>query len=117
MKDLTCDKTLSQQSNSTEDMTVSKRRDVKYKSAIRLLRRFYKNSFKAQNRDLFNKRFYKCTAEYIYERVQDMLAELIPQQDLTEDLVHYTIGIIGIKKAPKLPCCMFVKNQIAAFQS
>ncbi|CAI2362559.1 unnamed protein product [Moneuplotes crassus] len=100
---------------SIKNLTSSNRRDVAYKSAIRLLRKFYRDLFKAKNPDIVQKTYLKCTLEQVYERVHIMLAGLIPPESFTEDLIHYTIGMIGIKKAPELECCCDTKNQVIAF--
>ncbi|CAI2363683.1 unnamed protein product [Moneuplotes crassus] len=101
---------------SIKDLTSSNRRDVAYKSAIRLLRKFYRDLFKTQNPEIVQKTYLKCTLQEVYERVHAMLAELIPLESFTEDLIYYTIGIIGIKKAPELTCRLDIKNQVTAFQ-
>ncbi|CAI2369717.1 unnamed protein product [Moneuplotes crassus] len=106
----------STQKISIKGMTSSNRRDVAYKSAIRLLRTFYRNLFKIQNPDIVQKTYQKSTLEHVYERVHAMLAELIPPESFTRDLVYYTIGMVGIKKASELPCCWGIKTQITTFQ-
>ncbi|CAI2363510.1 unnamed protein product [Moneuplotes crassus] len=101
---------------SIKSMTSSNRRDVAYKSAIRLLRKFYRDIFKTQNPDIIQKTYQKSTLEHVYERVHAMMAELIPPESFTRDLVYYTIGMVGIKKASELPCCWAIKTQITTFQ-
>ncbi|CAI2385046.1 unnamed protein product [Moneuplotes crassus] len=101
---------------SSRSMKASKRRDVAYKSAIRLLRRFFKNTFKQKNKDIVKRRYYNCTMEYIYARVYDMLEELIPQEDLTKELVYYTIGIIDIRKDSESSYSNAIKRQITALK-
>ncbi|CAI2375283.1 unnamed protein product [Moneuplotes crassus] len=110
------DPTIPTQKISIKGMTNSNRRDVAYKSAIRLLRKFYRDLFKTQNPDVVQKTYLKCTLQEVYEKVHVMLTALIPQENLTNDLVYYTIGMVGIKKASELPCSWAIKTQITAFQ-
>ncbi|CAI2362754.1 unnamed protein product [Moneuplotes crassus] len=110
------DEASTHQNSSIKDTKAFRRKDVSYKGAIRLLRRFYRNSFKSQNPEIVQKTYQKCSIEEIYKGVHDMLSEKITDEHLTEDLVYYTIGIIGIKKAAELPCHSEVKDQIASFQ-
>ncbi|CAI2370671.1 unnamed protein product [Moneuplotes crassus] len=93
------------------------RKDLTYKGGIRLLRRFYKKNFKDKNADIVRRRFRNCSLEDIFVRVQAMLVDLIPTEEITQELVYYTMGIIDLKKASELPCRKFIKTQITTFQN
>ncbi|CAI2364923.1 unnamed protein product [Moneuplotes crassus] len=92
------------------------RKDVTYKAALRLLRRHFKNMFKIKNLDIDARRLYSLAINDVYQRTLTLLTELIPEEYLTEDLVYYTIGIIGIKKASEMQCKSSIKKEITAFK-
>ncbi|CAI2370481.1 unnamed protein product [Moneuplotes crassus] len=95
----------------------SERKDVCYKAALRLFRRFFKKTFKACNQDMYKRRFSNYTIDDIYQQVCLMLMKLVPAEYITQDLVYFTIGIIGAKKASQLPCRDSIKSQITTIQA
>ncbi|CAI2385976.1 unnamed protein product [Moneuplotes crassus] len=93
------------------------RKDVEYKTALRLLKRFFKNSYKSQSRDISDKMHRKLSIEDIYVRMKVLLSSFVPQEFLTEDLIYYTIGITCIKNITNSSCQKTIKNEVAAFQN
>jgi len=93
------------------------RSDVRYKSAIRFLRRFYKELFKKENKRIVKKRYINWSMSRIYEAMSKTLAKIIPNIYLSEDLVYFTIGILSIKNDDELICKSEIKQEIMVFLS
>ncbi|CAI2386309.1 unnamed protein product [Moneuplotes crassus] len=93
------------------------RKDVAYKTAIRILKRFFKNTYKSQNRDINERDHKMLSIEDICTRMQSLLASFIPQELLTQDLVYYTIGITGIKSIPNIPSMLAIQKEVTDFKS
>ena len=92
---------------------INKRRsDVQYKASIRLVRRYYKDLFKAKNQKIVKKRYINCQVEDIYENMKKTLQGRIPQEFITEDLIYYTIGILNLREVNDLPCSPEVRIEI-----
>lgn len=58
------------------------RKDVAYKSAIRLLKRFYKNIFKNKNLEIVKRRYVNCSQETIFSTMKSTLAEILPEEEI-----------------------------------
>ncbi|CAI2370972.1 unnamed protein product [Moneuplotes crassus] len=93
------------------------RTDVLYKPVLRFVRRFFKNTFKLKNPDVVQKRYSRCSAGYLYEKMQAMLEEMIPQENIAPNLIYYTIGLVGAKCEEKLPCSILIKSEIKDLKS
>ena len=77
--------------------------DVKYKAAIRLVRRFYREMFKTQNKNLVRIRYTNCNFKQIYSQMKQTLKGRIPEEDLTKDLIYFILGILKLSKNRNLP--------------
>ncbi|CAI2380922.1 unnamed protein product [Moneuplotes crassus] len=93
------------------------RRDVVYKSALRKLRRFFKNIFKTQNLDIVSRRYINCRIGYLYQKMYQTLTTVIPEGYITDELVYFTMGIAGIRKPSELPCSNQIRQEIKAIMS
>ncbi|CAI2382950.1 unnamed protein product [Moneuplotes crassus] len=93
------------------------RRDVVYKSALRKLRRFFKNIFKTQNLDIVGRRYINCRIGYLYQKMYQTLTTVIPEGYITDELVYFTMGIAGIRKPSELPCSNQIRQEIKAIMS
>ncbi|CAI2360391.1 unnamed protein product [Moneuplotes crassus] len=92
------------------------RKDVAFKTALRLLKRFFRNTYRTQTSDISDKKHRALPIEAIFGRMQILLSSFIPQQLLTQDLVYYTIGITALRNISKIPCQRSIKREIADFQ-
>ncbi|CAI2359710.1 unnamed protein product [Moneuplotes crassus] len=93
----------------------SGRKDVKLKTALRLVKRLFKNIFKFKNHELVEKRFVNCEMDEVCDSMRAMLAEIFDANDLTDDLLYYTIGIVNPKWKARLDCGPELKTQIGMF--
>ncbi|CAI2367764.1 unnamed protein product [Moneuplotes crassus] len=91
------------------------RLDIKKKKALRDVRKFYKDSFKSKNVEIMKQRYINCSFEMIFEGTQWTLMDAIPQEFVTDELVYYTIGILGIKKLSEINCSNKLKNEISQY--
>jgi len=94
-----------------------RRTDVKYKAAIRLVRRYYRNLFKAKNQNIVKKRYANWEVEDLFDHMKRTLQGRIPEELITEDLVYYAIGILNLRKVEDLPCSTKVKEHLQDFLS
>lgn len=78
------------------------RKDIVYKAAVRLLKRFYKNIFKNKNLEIVKRRYVNCTSEQIFARMKETLEQFLPEEEITPDLVQFTMGITCVVKPKKL---------------
>ncbi|CAI2362314.1 unnamed protein product [Moneuplotes crassus] len=99
-------------SNSSKEKT---RGDMEVKKAFRLIRKFYKNFFKSNNSEIVRKRYTNCDSSQLFIGMRNMLQIIMPDDLITDDIVHYTIGILGIIKKHKLECSEALKQEVADF--
>ncbi|CAI2362054.1 unnamed protein product [Moneuplotes crassus] len=99
-------------SNSSKEKT---RGDMEVKKAFRLIRKFYKNLFKSNNSEIVRKRYTNCDSSQLFLGMRNMLQTIMPDDLITDDIVHYTIGILGIIKKHKLECSEALKQEVADF--
>lgn len=93
------------------------RKDVAYKTAIRILKRFFKNTYKSYNRDINEKDQRMLSIEDVFTRMKCVLTSFIPQELLTQDLVYYTIGITGIVSISKIPSMLAIQKEVTDFKN
>ncbi|CAI2364213.1 unnamed protein product [Moneuplotes crassus] len=93
----------------------SERRDVRYKAALRVIRKFFKKASQTAGQVSLRK-YNTGTGEDIYQRTHKMLAQLGPIELINQDLIYFTIGI-STKNTSHLPCRKSVRTQIAAFNT
>ncbi|CAI2376840.1 unnamed protein product [Moneuplotes crassus] len=91
------------------------RKDLNQKASLRMLRRYYRNSFKSKNIEIVRKRYIHCSDEYIYQRMRVFLEILMPQEDLSDNLIYFTTGIISLREVSSLPCSQAIKEEIKMF--
>ncbi|CAI2386470.1 unnamed protein product [Moneuplotes crassus] len=91
------------------------RRDVKFKTSIRQMRRFYRDLFKSKNRLLVRKRYVNCSIPEVIKGFRPCLADIVPTDLITQDLIYFGIGITGIKKSETLRCRKKIKQEIKNF--
>ncbi|CAI2363350.1 unnamed protein product [Moneuplotes crassus] len=91
------------------------REDSLYKSSIRQMRKFYRDLFKDNNRNIVRRRYKNCKTRQIYEKLHSTLEKEVLEGSLTPDLVYFTMGIIDIRKTSHLPCSQACKLEISLF--
>ncbi|CAI2386688.1 unnamed protein product [Moneuplotes crassus] len=91
------------------------RRDVKLKTSVRQMRRFYRDIFKSKNRLLVRKRYVNCSIAEVIKGFRSCLANIVPTDLITQDLIYFGIGITGIKKSETLRCRKEIKQEIKNF--
>ena len=82
---------------------------------MRLLKRFYRDTFKAKNKAIVRRRYKNCETEDIKKNMTEVLINTLGKEIVTEDLIYYTIGILNFKKSKDLPCNDEVKKEIEDF--
>ncbi|CAI2374185.1 unnamed protein product [Moneuplotes crassus] len=101
---------------SSSPIPSNSRRDVAYKSALRLVKRYFKNTYKNHILDISEKRQKTLSIDAVCTMMHNILSSLIPYEFLTMDLAYYTIGITGIRNTSALPCSSLIQNEISSFQ-
>ena len=76
--------------------------DTEYKASIRLVRRFFRDFFKAKNPELVKKRYTNCKISDIYQSMAETLKCKLSEELVTKDLVYYTIGILNLRNSKHL---------------
>lgn len=85
-------------SNSLKSQQGSLKADVENKKELRKVRKRYHTLFKEQNRSIFRQRLVNVRNSQIIFGMRRCLADLVPEEKLTKDLILYLIGICKIKK-------------------
>ncbi|CAI2375689.1 unnamed protein product [Moneuplotes crassus] len=85
------------------------------KSTLRRIRKFFRNLFKTNNRDLVSKRYSNCKISHLYERLRKTLTRILPEEVVTKEMIYFTMGLINIKKISELPCSLATKSEVSAF--
>ncbi|CAI2367341.1 unnamed protein product [Moneuplotes crassus] len=91
------------------------RADAKIKKVFRITRKHIKKLFKSMNSKIIQKRYVNCSLDKIYERMRLTLQSIISEELLADDLVYYTIGILGIKKPSELNYKRKIQGEISQF--
>ncbi len=78
------------------------REDVIYKASIRMMRKFYRDLFKKENRRIVRKRYVNCRPSQIFQKLKSTLSDKIPEAQLTKEVVYFTMGITNLKKITQL---------------
>ncbi|CAI2383169.1 unnamed protein product [Moneuplotes crassus] len=95
----------------------SGRSDVEFKAALRLIKRFFKNVFKSKNTEIIRRRYINCDMEEVQSQMKILLCEIFPQEELTEELVNYTIGVVNPKWGSRLDCSKEAHDEISKFHT
>ncbi|CAI2379974.1 unnamed protein product [Moneuplotes crassus] len=92
-----------------------RRKDIEYKFILRLLRKFYKNLFKQDHSRIVARRFINCRIHEVLPKVRATLQGRISEALITDRLITFTIGMIGLKKPTDLDCSDSLKSEVANF--
>ena len=77
--------------------SLSSREDVLNKGAIRVIRKYYRDKFKNQNKNIVKKRIVNCKSKDIIEATEALCKDLFPTELWTTDLHYYIAGILKLK--------------------
>ncbi|CAI2361758.1 unnamed protein product [Moneuplotes crassus] len=104
-----------QVSHKLETHKKRERADAKIKKALRFTKNYIKKLFKSMNPMIAHKRYVNCSAMKIFGRMKLTLSSILSEDLLADDLVYYTIGILGLKKSSHLNCKQKIKREISDF--
>ena len=97
-------------------MTFSNREDVLNKGAIRVVRKYYRDTFKNMNKHIVKRRIINCKSKDIIEATEALWRGLFPIQSCNIDLYYYLAGILKLKSTSRMhKCSNEVKEEIKTF--
>ncbi|CAI2367312.1 unnamed protein product [Moneuplotes crassus] len=92
-----------------------RRADMEIKKACRRIKQFYKVLFKSQNPEIIKRRYINCDSQVILQSMKETLLTILPEDDVTDELTYFTIGICGIKQSFELECLEETEKDIYSY--
>lgn len=102
---------------SVKSIDLRNRSDVKNKTAIRIVRAYYRNLFKINRKKVMKQRLINTKLSKVFASMKSLLCEIFAEGVVDNDLVYYLIGILTFKPIHILPVSKQVKDEIKDFLS